>query len=93
MAETVVSLTEFKANAAKFIEEIKAEPQSLVLTQNGRAAAVVQDMESYQRQLDAIAMLKLAALGEADISKGKLAAQGEVFSQIKRQLKEISKNG
>ncbi len=93
MTESVISLTEFKSNAAKYINKMKQQPQSLLLTQNGRAAAVVQDVESYQRQIDAIIMLKLIALGEADIRKGKLNKQSEVFSNIKRQLKDFSQDG
>ena len=93
MTELVISLTEFKSNAAKYINKMKQQPQSLLLTQNGRAAAVVQDVESYQRQIDAIIMLKLIALGEADIRKGKLNKQSEVFSNIKRQLKNFSQDG
>ncbi len=88
MSETVVSLTEFKSNAARFIAELKKHPQSLVLTQNGRATAVVQDMETYQRQLDAIIMLKLAAMGETDIKKGKLIPQSQVFARLKKQIKD-----
>lgn len=87
MSETVISLTEFKSNAARFIAALKQHPQSLVLTQNGRATAVVQDMETYQRQLDAITMLKLAAMGEADIKKGKLTPQSQVFARLKKQIK------
>ncbi len=92
MSETIISLTEFKTNAAEFIEKMKQRPQSLVLTQNGRAAAVLQDMESFQRQADAIAMLKLIALGESDIRKNKLMSQKELFANIKRLIKDVSRD-
>ena len=88
MPEHIVSLTEFKSNTAKFIAELKQHPQSLVLTQNGRATAVVQDMETYQRHLDAIIMLKLVALGEAEIEQGNLIPQNKVFSELKKQIKD-----
>lgn len=91
MSEQIVSLTDFKSNAARFIAGLKQRPQSLVLTQNGRATAVVQDMETYQRQIDAIAMLKLIALGEADIKKGKLVPQSQVFSKLKKQIRETAR--
>ena len=88
MSESIISLTDFKTNAAKFIARLKQHPKPLVLTQNGRATAVVQDMESYQLQLDAITLLKLAALGEAEIKKGKLTPQSRVFTHLKKQLKD-----
>ncbi len=87
MPVSIVSLTEFKSKAAKFIADLKDHPQSLVLTQNGRATAVVQDMETYQRHLDAITMLKLVTLGETDIKKGKLIPQNQVFTDLKKRIK------
>lgn len=88
MPENIISLTEFKSNTAKFIAELRKHSRSLVLTQNGSATAVVQDMATYQRQRDAIAILKLAAIGEADIQKKKLTPQKAVFSSLKKQLKD-----
>ena len=87
MSDNIISLTEFKTNAAKLIAEMKLHSQSVVLTQNGRATAVVQDMETYQRHLDAITLLKLAALGESDINNGKLIPQNQVFANLRKQLK------
>lgn len=88
MTESIVSLTEFKSNAVKLIAELKDHPQSLVLTQNGRATAVVQDMETYQRQLDSITVLKLVTLAEAEIKKGNLVPQNQVFASLKKQIKK-----
>jgi hypothetical protein len=58
----------------------------VVLTQNGRATAVVQGMETCQRRLDAVTLLKLAALGESEITKGKLTPQRQVFSDLRKQI-------
>jgi prevent-host-death family protein len=91
MPENIVSLTEFKSNTAKFIAELRQHSQSLVLTQNGRATVVVQDMATYQRQLDAIAILKLVAVGESDIKKKRLMPQKQIFSNLKKQLKDNSR--
>ncbi|MGB0723518.1 MAG: type II toxin-antitoxin system Phd/YefM family antitoxin [Gammaproteobacteria bacterium] len=44
-----MSLTEFKTEASRFVKALRDSPQFLVLTQNGRASAVVQDFETYQR--------------------------------------------
>lgn len=87
MSENIVSLSEFKSNATRLIAELKQHPQSLILTQNGRASVVVQDMKTYQRQLDTINMLKLVALGETDVKKGRLISQSQLFTELKKQTK------
>ena len=88
MATSVISLSDFKARASQILEEISASQHPIVITQNGSAAAVVQDYESYQRMQDSIAVLRLMVQGEADIKDGRLTPQREVFSSMRKRLKE-----
>ncbi len=86
MASTIISVTEFKAKAAQILAEIKAQEHTVVLTQNGRATAVVQDYEAHQRLQDAMLMLKLLSQGEADIAAGRTKPQREVFTELRARL-------
>ena len=86
MSKPVVSLSEFKAKAAQLLAEMKAGDQTIVVTQNGAATAVVQDYESHQRVQEALLMLKLVVQGEADISAGRMVSQRQVFADIKAGL-------
>ena len=85
--EKVLSLSDFKADASRLLKEVRENPLSLVLTQNGRASAVVQDYEQFKRQQDALLMLKLMVQGEADIQNNRLTPQDAVFSSMREQLK------
>lgn len=86
MASQIISLTEFKAKAAQVLAEIKGREHTVVLTQNGRAAVVVQDYEAHQRLQDALLMLKLLSQGEADLAAGRTIPQREVFANIRARL-------
>ena len=86
MASTIISVTEFKAKAAQILAEIKVQEHTVVLTQNGRATAVVQDYEAHQRLQDAMLMLKLLSQGEADIAAGRTKPQREVFTELRARL-------
>jgi prevent-host-death family protein len=88
MSTPVISLSDFKARASQLLEEINSSQQPLVITQNGAATAVVQDYEAYQRMQDSIALLRLMVQGEADIKEGRLTPQREVFSSMRKRLKE-----
>lgn len=46
------TLSEFKQNASKFVKQIRETKQPLVLTVNGKPAAVLQDPESFQQMAD-----------------------------------------
>ncbi len=85
--EKILSLSDFKADASRLLKEVHACPQALVLTQNGRATAVVQDYDQFQQQQDSLLMLKLMVQGEADIQRDNLAPQDAVFSSMRKQLK------
>jgi len=85
--DTVLSLSDFKTEASRLLKQINEKPQSLVITQNGRATAVVQDYKEYQLQREGLLMLKLMVQGESDIQNDKLIPQDEVFSHLREQLK------
>jgi len=84
--DTVLSLSDFKTEASRLLKQINDKPQSLVITQNGRATAVVQDYKEYQLQREGLLMLKLMVQGESDIQNDKLIPQDEVFSHLREQL-------
>ena len=86
MPTEIVSLSRFKARAARMLAEMKAAEKQIVLTQRGAASAVVQDFDAHERQRKALLMLKLMVQGEADVQAGRTASQGQVFAGIRERL-------
>ncbi len=84
--EEILSLDNFLANADDFIEQLSATRKHLVLTRDGNAVAVVQDIGEYRKLLDALSMLKLMAQGEKDIQAGRTRKQEDVFKGLKERL-------
>ena len=78
-----------KANAAEVIRELGEQHQPLVITQNGEARAVLQDIVSYEEMQETLALLKILALGNKQIEEGKTVP---VATTIKR-LREVKDNG
>ena len=67
----IKSISYVKANAADLIRELKQKREPLVITQNGEAKAVMQDVASYDATQETLALLKILALGRRQIEKGK----------------------
>lgn len=88
MSDPIISLSDFKSDASQWLKRLQEESDAVVLTQNGRASAVVQSYETYQRQQQALLMLKLLAQGEADIAAGRTSPQEEVFERLEKRLKQ-----
>lgn len=72
-----------KANAAEVLEELNQQRRPLVITQNGEARAVLQDVASYEETQEALAMLKVLALGNQEIAEGKLKPIAIVVNRLR----------
>jgi prevent-host-death family protein len=90
MSESILSISDFKADASRLLDQMRDEPSRIVLTQNGRARAVVEDYAAYRRREQALLMLKLMAQGEADARQGRLTDQTEVFGAVRERLRDSS---
>lgn len=86
MSDPIISLSDFKSDASQWLKRLQEDSDAVVLTQNGRASAVVQSYETFQRQQQALLMLKLLAQGEADIAAGRLIPQEEVFAKLRERF-------
>ena len=72
-----------KANAAEVLLDLAERREPMVITQNGEAKAVLQDVGSYEETQEALALLKLLALGNRDIEAGRTRPASEVVARLK----------
>jgi len=74
-----------KANAAEVLEELKEQRKPLIITQNGEAKAVLQDIASYEETQETMALLKILALGTKQIEQGKVKPVADVVKRLRAQ--------
>jgi len=67
----IVPITDLRQDAAAVLARVRKSAQPVVITQRGRAAAVMVSAESYERAESERQILKLFARGEREIAKGK----------------------
>jgi prevent-host-death family protein len=72
-----------KANAAEVLLDLAERREPMVITQNGEAKAVIQDVGSYEETQETLALLKLLALGNGDIEAGRTRPAREVVTRLK----------
>ena len=72
-----------KANAAEVLLRLAEKREPLVITQNGEAKAVMQDVASYDETQETLALLKILALGNREIEAGKLKPVAEVVNRLR----------
>lgn len=81
----VKPISYLKSHAAEIIRDISESREPMLITQNGEAKLVVMDVRSYEEQEEALALLKLLALGNREIEQGQFRAADEVFADIDRE--------
>jgi prevent-host-death family protein len=72
-----------KANAAEVLRVLTDQRQPMVITQNGEAKAVIQDVASYEQTQETLAMLKLLALGNQQIAQGRVKPLADVAKRLR----------
>lgn len=75
-----------KSNAAEVLRTLAEEREPMVITQNGEARAVIQDVASYEETQETLAMLKVLALGIRDIEEGRVAPASDVVRRLRGRL-------
>jgi prevent-host-death family protein len=79
----VKPISYLKANAAEVLQELTDQRQPLVITQNGEARAVLQDVASYEQTQETLALLKILALGNQQVAQGRVKPLGDVAKRIR----------
>jgi prevent-host-death family protein len=72
-----------KANAAAVLDELAEHGRPLVITQNGEAKAVIQDVVSYEETQESLALLKILALGNGEVAAGKVKPVGDIVKRLR----------
>lgn len=83
----VKPISYLKANAAEVLKQLGEQREPLVITQNGEAKAVLQDVRSYEQTQETLALLKILALGNQEIEAGKLSPLDDVASRLRARRK------
>ena len=79
----VKPISYLKANAAEILATLGEQRQPLVITQNGEAKAVLQDVASYEATQETLALLKVLALGQQEVAAGQVKPLSDVVARLK----------
>ena len=88
ITKDIQSLTTFRRRSGDFMKQLKKSKRPVVLTVKGKAAAIVQDAEAYQRLLDIAARADSEEgirQGLEDVAHGRTRPAKEVFDDIRRR--------
>lgn len=82
----VKPISYIKANAAEVLLQLTKQREPMVITQNGEARAVIQDVASYEETQETLALLKILALGNREIEEGKVKPVADVIKRLRTKM-------
>ncbi len=84
LSSQIKPISYLKAHAAEIIRNLGDEGAPLIITQNGEAKIVIQDIKSFEETQETIALLKILALGNRQIEEGKVVSASGAIKRIRK---------
>ena len=87
-SENIKPISFLKSHASEIIRNLNKSKKTIIITQNGEAKAVVQDIKLYEQNLESMALLKILAQSNESIKKDKIKPINKSFSDLDSRIKE-----
>ena len=86
LSSRIKPISYLKAHAAEIVRTLGDRREPLIITQNGEAKVVVQDIDSYEQTQETVALLKILALGNRQVESGQVRPAADVVATLRRRL-------
>ena len=78
-------VSEFRANAAKFLDQVRETKKPLVITQHGRGVAVLVDIDSFEDLVEEVEIRRAIESAEEDRREGRLIDNEVVMKELRER--------
>jgi prevent-host-death family protein len=85
-SEDVQPLSAFRANAAGFLDQVRATKRPLVLTQHGKSAAVILDVDAYEALVHEVELVRDIREARAELERGEGIPHDEVIEELRARI-------
>ena len=86
LSSDIKPISYLKSKTAEVINSVNENQRTIIITQNGEAKAVVQDIKSYENLQNSLNLLKLIVQSENDIENNEVIKQDKMFENLEQKL-------
>ncbi len=86
LSSQIKPISYLKAHAAEIVRNLAERREPMVITQNGEAKVVIQDIQSYERTQQTMALLKILALGMRQVEEGKVLPAENAIQRLRKRI-------
>lgn len=92
LSQAIKPISYLKAHASELVRNISDNHETLIITQNGEAKVVMQDIHVYEQTQESLALLKILAQSSASLKKRKIKSAEKAFADIQKRIdKRVAK--
>ena len=85
LSSQIKPISYLKAHAAEIVRTLGVRQEPLIITQNGEAKVVIQDIGTYENMQETVALLKILALGNRQIEAGEVQDAADVIERLRER--------
>ena len=85
LSSRIKPISYLKAHAAEIVRTLGDRREPLIITQNGEAKGILQDIDSYEQTQETVALLKILALGSRQIEAGQVQSATDVITRLRKR--------
>lgn len=91
-SESIKPISYLKAHASEVIKDVAENKKTIVITHNGEAKVVVQDIKVYEQTQESLALLKILALSSRNLQAKKHKPLNKTFKDLRKKIDEFKGN-
>ena len=85
-SESIKPISYLKTHASEVIRDVVENQKTMLITHNGEAKVILQDVKVYEKTQESIALLKILALSGKEIRKGNYKTLGKSFENVRTRI-------
>ena len=89
LSESIKPISYLKANASKLIKDVSDNQKTLIITLNGEAKVVLQDVRVFEKTQDTLALLKLLSMSTKELKNGKTRKISDTEKSMSKRIAEF----
>jgi prevent-host-death family protein len=86
LVQNIKPISYVKAHTTEVVKTVGETRSPIIITQNGEAKAVIVDIESYQKTLNAINLAKLLSFSEIDLKNGNTITHEDAKKRFEKTI-------
>ncbi len=90
-SEAIKPISYLKTHASEVVRDVSNNQKTMVITHNGEAKVILQDVKLYEQTQEAIGLLKLLALSGNNLNKGNYKSLDKTFRDVRKKINEFKK--